>query len=83
MELILDEGRVSGARYYTVKPTFDAHIQPWFNQEWNEMLEWCVDTYGATPKEGVWTPNSRWYANNSKFWFREQKDLEWFILKWQ
>jgi hypothetical protein len=25
----------------------------------------------------------RWYMNNSKFWFRDKKDLEWFLLRWQ
>lgn len=82
MELELTEGRVYGARYYTVKPVFEY----WWGVEpagWNEMMKWCVETYGPTPKDGVWTPNARWYMNNSKFWFRKKKDLEWFLLKWQ
>ena len=28
-------------------------------------------------------PGERWYANNSKFWFRNKQDLEWFLLRWQ
>jgi hypothetical protein len=47
------------------------------------MENWCIKTFGDTPKEGVFiTPNARWYMNGSKFWFREKKDLEWFILRW-
>jgi hypothetical protein len=83
MELVLDEGRVYGARYYTVKPEFD-----WWapgsqqNNIWRDMIEWCVETYGPSAKDGVMTPGQRWYANNAKFWFREPDDLMMFVLKW-
>ena len=43
-------------------------------------MKWWVTN---SPINGVWTPNARWYANNAKFWFRQKKDLEWFILRWQ
>ena len=82
MELIIKEGRVYGSRYYTVHPV----IQPVWDQnpkDWTDIIEWSVDTFGPTPKDGVWTPNARWYVNNAKFWFRDPKDLEWFILKWE
>jgi hypothetical protein len=46
------------------------------------MMEWCVETYGPTPVDGIWTPGSKWYANNAKFWFREKDDLAYFILRW-
>ena len=84
MELELSDGRVFGARYYTVEPKVH-----WYSPAglvinmWREMEEWCIRTYGPTPVNGVWTAGGRWYANNSKFWFREHKDLEWFLLKWQ
>ena len=68
------EGRVYGARYLTVHPGN--------GDKWNEMMEWMVETFGPSAHDGVWTPNMRWYANNAKFWFREQKDLDWFILRW-
>jgi hypothetical protein len=81
MELELNEGLVYGARYYTVhpviKPVWD--VNP---QEWITMMEWCITTFGPTPKDGVWAPNSRWYANNAKFWFRNKADQEWFVLRW-
>jgi len=84
----LSEGRVSGSRYYTAKPVLSwRHGHDWSGADtWHNMVEWCVDTYGPTPKDGIWTPNSRcnsrWYVNNAKFWFREKKDLEWFIIRW-
>ena len=54
--------------------------------EWNKMIDWCINTYGpsGTPgAPGVWTPGDRWYVNNAKFWFRDKKDCEWFLLRWQ
>ena len=83
IELKLDEGRVGGARYYTVRPIFswpDSDV--WFNEPWHEIENWCIKTFGPTPKNGVWTPNMRWYMNNSKFWFRSKEDLSWFVLRW-
>ena len=69
------EGTVYGQPYLTV--------QPMSSVKWKEMEAWMVQTFGPTAKNGVWTPNVRWYMNNSKFWFRNKKDLEWFILRWQ
>ena len=82
MKLICDEGKVFGARYYTVNPVFEY----WWGtepKEWNKMVEWCVDTYGPSPSDGLWTPGARWYVNNSKFWFRKIEDRSWFMLRWQ
>jgi hypothetical protein len=45
-------------------------------------MEWMVNSFGPTHKDGVWTPNQRWYANNAKFWFRDAKDRDWFVLRW-
>ncbi len=73
-KLELSEGRVYGARYLTVHPTNGWH--------WNEMMEWMVTTFGPTAHDGVWTPSMRWYANNAKFWFRNEKDRTMFILRW-
>lgn len=73
-ELVISEGRVYGSRYLTVHPTN--------GNQWNNMMQWAVDTFGPSSSDGVWTPNMRWYANNAKFWFRNQKDLDWFIMRW-
>jgi hypothetical protein len=73
-ELVISEGRVYGSRYLTVHPTN--------SNQWNNMMQWAVDTFGPSSNDGVWTPNMRWYANNAKFWFRNQKDLDWFIMRW-
>jgi hypothetical protein len=66
---------VHGQEYMTVAP---------MNAEgkWADMMEWMVTTFGPTHKDGVWTPNQRWYVNNAKFWFRDAKDRDWFVLRW-
>jgi hypothetical protein len=73
-ELELNEGRVYGARYLTVHPSNSWH--------WNDMMAWMVETFGPTAHDGVWTPNMRWYANNAKFWFRNEADQLLFVLRW-
>ena len=78
----IEEDRVYGARYYTVDPTTKAYDPFWDSQLWDDMEIWCKSTFGDTPKDGVWTPNARWYMNSGRFWFREKKDLEWFIIRW-
>jgi len=82
MELVYDQGKVYGARYYTVQPKFPAHALTWFKPEWAEMVAWCVDTYGPTHKDGVFEPNQRWYINDTRFWFREEEDVLVFALRW-
>jgi hypothetical protein len=69
------KGKVYGQEYLTVAP---------MNAEgrWSDMMEWMVNSFGPTHKDGAWTPNQRWYVNNAKFWFRDQKDRDWFVLRW-
>lgn len=72
----VDEGTVYGQRYYTAAP-LQAGL------EWPQMMSWMIQTFGpVTAKDGLWTPNQRWYANNAKFLFREQADLTLFLLRW-
>jgi hypothetical protein len=79
-KLRLDSGTVYGTMYHTVQPI--GWMMYGDNAGWNKMMSWCVKTFGPTPIDGIWTPNSRWYSNNARFWFRYEKDLILFILKW-
>jgi hypothetical protein len=79
---MLSEGTVFGEKYYTVDPDIKAYEPFWYHQDWHDMELWCKKTFGDTPKDGVWTPSSRWYMNNSKFWFKEKADRTMFILRW-
>jgi hypothetical protein len=83
MELKCDEGTVYGARYYTAQPIQLDYLYGQSHTEWNNMIKWCVDTYGPSPSDGIWTPGARWYVNNAKFWFRKIEDRSWFMLRWQ
>ena len=76
--MLLGHGTVYGEQYYTVAP-------PTESLPWGDMALWCIETFG--PSTGsIWAaiqePGERWYANNSKFWFRSEADRTWFLLRW-
>mgnify|MGYP000694508495 CR=1 FL=1 len=85
MQLECLEGRIHGSRYYTVKPQFGWDLaNDWGGVDaWQQMTEWCVETFGPSAEMGVWEPGARWYANNAKFWFRREADRTLFVLRWQ
>lgn len=77
-ELVLDERTLHGSRYYTVEPV---------GGSWSEMEEWCYETFGAPGEvwefaNFVWPALPRWVQNNRKFWFRNEKDRTWFVMRW-
>lgn len=78
-DLKLSTGTVYGARYYTVQPV---------GGDWLEMETWCYKTFGKDDKP-IWgektapEPAQRWYMNNRKFWFRDEKDQLMFVMKWR
>ncbi len=78
-DIVLSEGKVYGARYYTAEP---------IGGNWLEMEAWCYQTFGDDSYP-IWgegqapEPAQRWYKNNRKFWFREEKDRTMFVLKWR
>lgn len=80
-DLLLSQGTVYGARYHTVEP---------IGGNWKDMEEWCGQSFGPGSTE-IWqhdmskapAPELRWYMNNRKFWFRNEKDRDWFILRWR
>ena len=79
-ELLCSEGTVYGKRYYTVQPVGMVN--------WQELQDWCVDKFGEC--SSIWQetknltpkPHQRWYANNRKFWFRNEQDRLLFVLRW-
>jgi len=68
-------GTICGQEYLSVAP---------MNAEgkWRDMMEWMVTTFGPTSKYELRPANQRWYVNNAKFWFRDAKDRDWFVLRW-
>lgn len=71
--LELSEGTVFGEKYFTVSPLL---------YNWHDIELWCNAQFGPIPTDGVWTRSARWYMNNQKFWFRDEADLSWFVLRW-
>ncbi len=78
-DIVLSEGKVYGARYYTAEP---------IGGNWLEMESWCYQTFGDDTQP-IWgeskapEPAQRWYKNARKFWFRNEKDRMLFVLKWR
>lgn len=78
-ELVLNEGKIYGARYYTVEP---------IGGNWLEMEAWCTEAFGSGSR-ALWgekkapEPALRWYMNDRKFWFRDERDRTMFILRWR
>jgi len=77
---VLGTGLVYSEEYYVIavngRPTYGDY------NVWDDMIAWAVKTFGPTPGDGVWTPGARWYVNNAKFWFKDERDREWFLLRW-
>jgi hypothetical protein len=82
MKLELDSGRVFGEPYFSVHPVLVEYFRP-DNETWRSMVRWCVEQFGKTPDDGVWTAGQRWYVNNAKFWFLYEQDQLLFVLRWQ
>jgi hypothetical protein len=42
--------------------------------------DWCKEQFGPHPQRpDAW---SRWYVSHTKVYFRDQKDHNWFVLRW-
>ena len=78
-DLVLSEGTVYGATYYCVEPV---------GGNWTDMIAWTKTTFGDPAEvweahKFMWPDCGRWYMNNRRFWFRDEKDRTMFILKWR
>jgi hypothetical protein len=83
-ELVLGQSTYMDTQYYTVEP---------IGGNWLAMETWCVDTFGdrsnvwditsSYPDEQLaWRERGRWYANDRRFWFLNERDRTVFILRW-
>ena len=79
LDIKLSTGTIYGSRYYTAEP---------IGGDWAAMEKWCTETFGKGSR-ALWgekkapEPALRWYANNRKFWFKSEKDRDWFIVMWR
>lgn len=72
-ELICALGKVLGTPYYTIRPLY-------FGEEGEmKILAWCQQTFG---EEGRLGAGVRWFLRFDTFWFRDEADRDWFVLRW-
>ena len=63
--------------YYVVKPRGMLGNRDF---GWDDMVDWCVSSFG--PSAGVWdSSDERWYCNNARFYFKNEKDRDWFAMR--
>jgi hypothetical protein len=67
-------GTVYGQEYLTVAPIMGS------TDKWHDMVVWMNNTFGPSPD--LREANARWYVDSGKFWFRDARDRDWFVLKW-
>lgn len=70
--LIISTGTVFGQEYHSVEPV---------GGDWVGIIEWCYTTYGD-PSDPKFEAGGRWYTERRTIWFRDQKDRDWFVLRW-
>ena len=75
-----DGNRVFGARYYTVQPVSSEWERR--HTDWLDWINWCKEAFGTEGDVFECRTIERWYANNSRLWFRNEEDLAAFLLRW-
>lgn len=75
--IVTGERRVHGSRFYTAQPQ---------GGSWLDMEAWVCEHMG--PGSSVWAlpeqlGSCRWFANDRRFWFRQQEDLVMFLMRWR
>jgi len=66
--------------YAENQPRWPHWVQPvnYSRKEWDEMGTWMVKTFG----NGDWMMDGLWVGSDRKYWFRDERDRTFFILKW-
>jgi hypothetical protein len=63
------------------QPRWPYWVKPcnYSRKEWDEMSVWMVKTFG----NGDWmTEHGLWVGSDRKYWFRNEADRTFFILRW-
>lgn len=81
MKLTVEEKRWHGCKYQVVHPYLDSWSLSQNNHTWNNISQWCYDIYGK-PGDPFSNTTDRWYLNNSAYWFRDERDLSLFLMRW-
>ena len=67
--------------YAEQQPDYPYWVQPchYDKFEWAAIDKWIRETMGDTDWS---TPGGRWVGSNRKYWFRNEADRTFFILRW-
>jgi hypothetical protein len=68
---------------YTVIP---CEFEDRNNNGWSDELKtvnlWCWKSFGEQGETYNGPESHRWYQQNGNFWFRDERDYAWFMLRW-
>ena len=67
--------------YADNQPKWPYWVRPhnYDEKEWYDMNNWIIDTMGSSN----WSvEHGRWVGSNRKYWFRDEQDRTFFILRW-
>ena len=67
--------------YADIQPKWPYWVRPhnYDEKEWYDMNNWIIDTMGSSN----WSvEHGRWVGSNRKYWFRDEQDRTFFILRW-
>ena len=67
--------------YADNQPSHPYWVKPlnYSKTDWYDIKNWMLETFGDCD----WSiPNVRWAGSNRKYWFRDEADRTFFILRW-
>jgi len=70
-----------GTGYADNQPKWPYWVCPhnYEEKEWYDMDKWLLNIMG----DNNWhKENARWVGSNRKYWFRDEQDRTFFILRW-
>jgi hypothetical protein len=77
---VLGMSQIVSKKYQFSRKWHEVHL---LFKSWDpiqERIDWCVQTFGAQPENpDAW---SRWYTSFTTLRFRDEKDYNWFVLRW-
>lgn len=78
LKKLMPKYQFSRAKWYTAPLNGSSTWR--FSDEYNDIIAWCTEMFGAHPaKHDAW---SRWHVGLGCVNFRDEKDYQWFVLRW-
>lgn len=78
LKKLMPKYKFSRAKWYTAPLNGNGTWR--FSDEYNEIIAWCAEQFGPHPKRhDAW---SRWYVGLGFINFRDERDYQWFVLRW-